>query len=57
MPQNRAAWLVGLKQYPLQVGDAPYVQPNADQVLIRVAYAAMNPGPLYLPLRRDTSNT
>lgn len=42
---------MGLKQYPLQVGDAPYVQPNADQVLIKVAYTAMNPGSLTLSYR------
>lgn len=44
MPQNKAAWLEGLKKYPLRVGDAPYSEPNADQVLIKVAYTAMNPG-------------
>jgi hypothetical protein len=44
MPENRAAWLVAHKQYPLVVKDAPYTEPGPDEVAIRVAYAAMNPG-------------
>jgi NADPH:quinone reductase-like Zn-dependent oxidoreductase len=41
---NRAAWLTGKQVYPLVVKDAPYTQPKDDEVLIKVRYAAANPG-------------
>ena len=41
---NRAAWLVAKKAYPLEVRQAPYTEPKDDEVLIKVRYAAMNPG-------------
>ena len=43
MENNRAAWLMAAKASPLVVGPGPKPMPLADEVVIRVAYAAINP--------------
>ena len=40
--QNRAVWLTG-EGKPLQVGPAPSPNPSENEVVIKVAYAAVNP--------------
>lgn len=52
---NQAAWLVAKQQYPLQVKDALYPEPGADEVLIKIHYAALNPGKCCELLRITTN--
>ena len=40
--QNRAVWLTGQGK-PLQIGPAPSPNPSENEVVIKVAYAAVNP--------------
>jgi NADPH:quinone reductase-like Zn-dependent oxidoreductase len=40
---NRAAWLQEEKANPLVVGAGPTPDPSEDEVVIKVAYAAVNP--------------
>lgn len=40
---NEAAWHETEKAYPLVVGPAPMPKPGADEIVIKVAYAAINP--------------
>lgn len=40
---NEAAWIVAEKARPLEVRAGPTPAPNADEVVIKVAYAAVNP--------------
>jgi NADPH:quinone reductase-like Zn-dependent oxidoreductase len=42
MPANRAAWLVA-EAAPLEVKEAPYVSPGANQILIKNGAVAINP--------------
>ncbi|KXJ96501.1 zinc-binding oxidoreductase CipB [Microdochium bolleyi] len=42
-PRNRAAWLKGVKQRPLDVADAPYTEPAPDEIIVRVHAVALNP--------------
>ena len=41
--QNQAAWLPYAKATPLQVGPAPKPSPLPTEVVIKVAYTAINP--------------
>jgi NADPH:quinone reductase-like Zn-dependent oxidoreductase len=41
--KNEAAWLIGEKVTPLEVRPGPTPQPAVDEVVIKVAYAAVNP--------------
>jgi NADPH:quinone reductase-like Zn-dependent oxidoreductase len=41
--ENRAAWLQAEKATPLVVGAGPTPDPSEDEVVIKVAYAAVNP--------------
>lgn len=43
LPQNKAAWLNGVKIRPLHVADAPYTQPGPDEIVVRVRAVALNP--------------
>ena len=43
MPKNRAAWICHEKQYPLEIKEAPYPTPAADEVVIKNAAVAINP--------------
>lgn len=40
---NEAAWITSAKSKPLKVGPAPAPVPEEDEVVIKVAYAAVNP--------------
>lgn len=40
---NEAAWLESSKAHPLKVGPGPKPDPAEDEVVIKVAYAAVNP--------------
>ncbi|GAM82979.1 hypothetical protein ANO11243_009650 [Dothideomycetidae sp. 11243] len=40
---NKAAWVVAEKAHPMQVRDGPTPNPTENEVLIKVAYAAVNP--------------
>ncbi|KAH8697538.1 putative zinc binding dehydrogenase [Talaromyces proteolyticus] len=40
---NEAAWLESFKGYPLKVGPGPKQEPAEDEIVIKVAYAAVNP--------------
>ncbi|KAJ5973370.1 alcohol dehydrogenase [Penicillium waksmanii] len=40
---NEAAWIASAKSKPLQVGPAPAPMPEENEVVIKVAYAAVNP--------------
>ena len=42
MLKNMAAWLLA-KHQPLQVGDAPFVEPAAGEILVRNRAVAINP--------------
>ncbi|KAL3417104.1 zinc-binding oxidoreductase [Phlyctema vagabunda] len=42
-PDNKAAWIVAEKQSPLEVKPGPDHKPEANEVVIKVAYAAVNP--------------
>jgi NADPH:quinone reductase-like Zn-dependent oxidoreductase len=42
MPENAAAWLIA-KHEPLQVGPAPYTEPEADEILVKNRAVAVNP--------------
>ncbi|KAK8161590.1 chaperonin 10-like protein [Phyllosticta citrichinensis] len=42
-PQNKAAWLIGPKEKPFKVADAPLPSPDAGEVLIKNAAVAINP--------------
>lgn len=41
--QNQAAWLPFAKARPLQVGPAPKPSPLPAEIVIKVAYVAINP--------------
>lgn len=41
--QNKAAWIASPKARPLQVGSGPTPSPSENEVVIKVAYAAVNP--------------
>ena len=43
MPSNAAAWIVEAKSNPLQVKEAPYSSPEADEVVIKNGAFAINP--------------
>lgn len=43
MPSNKAAWLPEAKARPFKVDDAPYPEPEADEVIIKNAAVAINP--------------
>jgi NADPH:quinone reductase-like Zn-dependent oxidoreductase len=40
---NEAAWLDSPSAYPLRVGPGPQPDPADDEVVIKVAYGAVNP--------------
>lgn len=41
---NKAAWLTGPKETPFEVGPGPdQNHPKADEIVIKVAYLAINP--------------
>lgn len=40
---NEAAWLDSASAYPLRVGPGPQPDPADDEVVIKVAYGAVNP--------------
>lgn len=40
---NEAAWITGAKVRPLKVGAGPSPAPAKNEVVIKVAYAAVNP--------------
>lgn len=40
---NEAAWIASAKSKPLQVGPAPAPIPEENEIVIKVAYAAINP--------------
>jgi len=40
---NQAAWIVSEKERPLKVGPGPVPNPAKNEVVIKVAYAAVNP--------------
>ncbi|KAH7040039.1 chaperonin 10-like protein [Microdochium trichocladiopsis] len=42
-PKNSAAWLKGVKVRALEVRDAPYTEPAADEIVLRVHAVALNP--------------
>lgn len=41
--ENQAAWQTEAKARPLNVGPGPVPNPSEDEVVIKVAYAAVNP--------------
>jgi len=41
--QNQAAWIPAAKARPLKVGPGPKPDPSENEVVIKVAYAAVNP--------------
>jgi NADPH:quinone reductase-like Zn-dependent oxidoreductase len=41
--RNQAAWLPYAKATPLQVGPAPRPSPSSTEVVVKVAYVAINP--------------
>jgi NADPH:quinone reductase-like Zn-dependent oxidoreductase len=41
--KNEAAWIEAEKANPLVVGPAPITSPGENEVLIKVAFAAVNP--------------
>lgn len=43
MTSNAAAWIEKANDNPLNVREAPYWQPEADEVLIKVDSVAINP--------------
>lgn len=43
MPRNQAAWLVKPKSHPLDVAEAPYNPPAADEIVLRSSAIAINP--------------
>ena len=43
MPPNKAAWLIELKQHPLEVKPAPYTSPNENQIVVKTGAVAINP--------------
>jgi NADPH:quinone reductase-like Zn-dependent oxidoreductase len=40
---NEAAWITAAKTRPLKVGPGPKPDPSENEVVIKVAYAAVNP--------------
>jgi len=40
---NQAAWITEAKTRPLKVGPGPVPNPAENEVVIKVAYAAVNP--------------
>lgn len=55
--QNEAAWLLGVGVKPLKVMAGPQPNPGPDEVVIKVAYVAINPSDwkfqemAYLPVK------
>lgn len=43
MPPNRAAWLVADKANPLEVREAKYTRPGANEIVVKNAAVAINP--------------
>jgi len=43
MPANSAAWITTPKSSPLEVREAPYPSPGANDVVVRIAAVAINP--------------
>jgi NADPH:quinone reductase-like Zn-dependent oxidoreductase len=41
--ENEAAWITAAKTRPLKVGPGPKPDPSENEVVIEVAYAAVNP--------------
>ena len=41
--ENEAAWIVAEKANPLEVKPAPKPTPGENEIVIKVAYAAVNP--------------
>lgn len=41
--ENQAAWQTEAKAHPFNVGPGPIPSPSEDEVVIKVAYAAINP--------------
>ncbi len=41
--KNEAAWIVSEKAHPMDVRTAPTPNPGDHEIVIRVAYAAVNP--------------
>lgn len=41
--KNEAAWVTSAKARPLEVGPGPQPNPSENEVVIKVAYAAVNP--------------
>jgi NADPH:quinone reductase-like Zn-dependent oxidoreductase len=41
--ENQAAWILAEKERPLKVGPWPKPDPAENEVVIKVAYAAVNP--------------
>jgi NADPH:quinone reductase-like Zn-dependent oxidoreductase len=40
---NEAAWITGARARPLKIGPGPIPNPLENEVVIKVAYAAVNP--------------
>jgi NADPH:quinone reductase-like Zn-dependent oxidoreductase len=41
--KNEAAWVVAEKAYPMEVKPGPTPNPSENEIVIKVAYAAVNP--------------
>jgi NADPH:quinone reductase-like Zn-dependent oxidoreductase len=41
--KNEAAWMTAAKKKPLKVGPGPTPNPSENEIVIKVAYAAVNP--------------
>ena len=41
--KNEAAWVVTEKAYPMEVRPGPVPDPAENEIVIKVAYAAVNP--------------
>jgi NADPH:quinone reductase-like Zn-dependent oxidoreductase len=41
--RNEAAWIVAEKSHPLEVSSGPKPDPIGNEIVIKVAYAAVNP--------------
>jgi NADPH:quinone reductase-like Zn-dependent oxidoreductase len=41
--QNEAAWIIAEKAHPMEVRQGPTPNPTENEIVIKVAYAAVNP--------------
>lgn len=52
---NEAAWITAARARSLKVGPGPQPDPTEDEVVIKVAYAAVNPVDYKVPISRPIS--